>query len=76
MKRVMEMLEISESGMFASRETLNDAQEYAVDLLKSSSDDERVMAALVAIGVYHNTLVKLISASVQSMIDEDEANAS
>lgn len=47
-------------NFFAERNTIKEANEYAQELLKSASDGERELAVQIAIGVYHNTLIKCL----------------
>jgi hypothetical protein len=47
--------------IFATRETTNEALQYAQELLKSSSPEEREAATTTAIMVYHNTLCSCLS---------------
>lgn len=65
-------LEEGVSGFFNSCDTIKEANEYAQELLKSSSKDERALSTQIAIGVYHNTLVKNILGLFDSCGEDDE----
>lgn len=58
--KVVELLESMKSGWFGERDTLEEASEYAVSLLKASSKDEREFSTHIAIGVYHNTVANVL----------------
>ena len=70
LKTIMDNLDSSICGLFADRDTLEECQEYAVALLKSSSLDEREFAYYTSCGIYHNTLVKLLKKMIQDAFEE------
>lgn len=56
--KVVDLIKSLECGLFADRETVEEARQFALDLLKASSPDERDMCTHTALGVYQNTLAK------------------
>lgn len=56
--KLKESLAASKNGMFADRESPNDAFEYAQTLAKAEGMTPSVMAT--AIMIYHNTLLQAI----------------
>lgn len=67
---ILNMMDGSISGFFADRDSLHEATTYAIELLKSSDVYEREVAVHIALGVYHNTLTKLLRNSVHRMAED------
>ena len=66
-EQMMNLLEQSNCGMFATRETTSKAFDYGLMLLKASSPEEREMAWITASGVYANTVLKVLQIHLESM---------
>jgi hypothetical protein len=50
-------------GMFATRDTVDESIEYAIELLKSAGADGA--SAVTAIMVHHNTVLEMVAKSIE-----------
>jgi hypothetical protein len=63
--KVLKAIEPLSCEMIADRDTLEEAQAYAVSLLRAASKDEVDMAVMVSMGVIMNTVHKLIKEAIE-----------
>jgi len=69
LKDILAKLDQSQCGLFATYESLEAVNNYGIELLKSSSLDEREKATLITIGIYHNTLVELLKGMIKEAFE-------
>jgi len=70
LKNILDNLDKAQCGLFATYDSLEAVNKYGIELLKSSSLDEREKATLITIGIYHNTLTELLKDMVKKAFDE------
>jgi len=70
LKLITEKMAKSTNGMFATYGTLEEVTTYALNLLKSSSLQERDFAAYTVMGIYHNTLINLLTHMIIEAFEE------
>ena len=62
---ILESLQRSKTGMFATYSSIDEVHRYAIELLKSSSLQEREFAAITTMNIYHNTLLQLVMDNIK-----------
>jgi len=67
--KMLESLEKSKSGLFGTRDTIDKANQYGVELVKASGRDQINFSMQVALCVYHYTLIDQVIKMVNSMED-------
>jgi len=73
MTELLTGLETAQSGIFADRDTIKEAYDYATEVLTSAGPNEKPMAIMVSLGVLQNTILKVIAESLTEAIEENEA---
>lgn len=67
----MEKLDGSKSGMFATKSSLAEANEYAVSILSGVPPEQVPQMASMAIAIYHNTLVEGMKGVLRQVIEDN-----
>ena len=67
----MEKLDGSKSGMFATKNSLQEANEYALSIVSSAAPEQAAQMLSMAIAIYHNTLVEGIKGVLRQVIEDN-----
>ena len=62
--KILAGLDKSKCDLFATKGSVEEARQYAVDVLNASSKQEREAMTNISLGIYHNTLVAAIKDSM------------
>ena len=73
---VVGSLEKSIVGIFATKDSMQEAHEFANELAKATGPDQIISNLTISIGIYHNTLIsevlKLIAAFKAGEVEGDD----
>ena len=58
---IRKALDQSMNGMFATKDTLEDAYEYCESFIEGAGDQPASFTTAMVIGIYHNALIKAVS---------------
>jgi len=56
-------------GLFGTRDSMEEAREYGMAILKNSTKDDREAMVHISLGVYHNSLVKAMMGIVKDVLN-------
>ena len=68
-QRIDAVLKVCTCNLFATKDSMTEARDYTMLILKTSSDEDREAMVHVAQGVYHNTLVEELRKLIASVVN-------